>query len=155
MRPLKLMVLTIMFAIMFVAPGAPLPAAAQVDDRPASPTPIETSYLAITAPFRVQLGALQGQLEAYQRAAGAGQLDTVPQTDLGYLSRELFNARQAFDAVTPSVRLAQYDRTIKLTLDHSYEATVLLLRAQVADSAAHRASLVRQAASFSRRSAIR
>lgn len=128
--------------------GAPPPAAAQADDRPTSPTPIEAFYLTTTAPFRVQLEALQSQLTAYQQAAATGQIDTIPQSDLGYLSRELFNARQAFDTAIPSTRLDQYDRTIKLALDHGYEATVLLLRAQIADSAANRESLVRQAALF-------
>lgn len=112
----------------------------------AEPTPTEGAYLAATKPYRDRLGAYQEALLEYQQAANEGQIDGVSVVALGDLTRELFAARQAFTGAVPSVRLDQYDRTIKLALDRAYAATVLLLRAQVTDSTADRDTLIREAA---------
>jgi hypothetical protein len=111
----------------------------------AEPTPTEIAYLAATKPYRDRLGAYQEALLEYQQAATEGQLESISVTDLGDLTRELFAARQAFTGAVPSVRLDQYDRTIKLALERAYAATVLLLRAQVTDSMADRDTLIRDA----------
>lgn len=111
----------------------------------AEPTPTERAYLSATRPFRDRIGRYQEQLTAHQQAATAGQVDSIAIADLSDLTRELFAARQAFADAVPSARLNQYDRTITLALDRAYEATVLLLHAQVTDSMPDRESLIREA----------
>lgn len=109
------------------------------------PTPTEGAYLAATKPYRDRLGSYQEQLLAHQQAAAEGQLDTIALADLADLTRNLFAARQAFGEAVPSVRLDQYDRTVKLGLERAYDATVLLLRAQRSESLADSAALIREA----------
>ena len=110
-----------------------------------APTATEVGYLAATKPYRDRFGAYQEALLEYQQAATEGQIESISVVALGDLTRELFAARQAFTDAVPSVRLDQYDRTIKLALDRAYASTVLLLRAQVTDSASDREALIREA----------
>ena len=111
----------------------------------AEPTPTEVAYLAATRPYRERVGAYQELLVAHQQAATEGQIDNITLAELSDLTRELFAARQAFTDASPSARLDQYDRTIKLGLDRAYAATVLLLRAQVTDSLPDNQALIREA----------
>ena len=114
--------------------------------QPASePMLIEQSYLRVTSPYRERMGAYQDMLANFQKLAAAGHLDEITLADLTNLSRELFKARTTFDEAGPTARLDFYHRTILLGLDRSYEATVLLLRAQVTESEADYHSLIRQA----------
>jgi hypothetical protein len=119
---------------------SPSTAAAQMD---AAPSGTELTYLKETAPFRERFRDYQDQLADYQKAAAQGQLDEIAVTALGDLTRELFIAHATFLAASPSARLDQYDRTIKLALDRAYQSGLLLLRAQVTDSAPERTALMR------------
>ena len=142
MRLASLPALTFVVALLLgglVTPGA------AVAQTVAEPTPTELAYLSATRPFRDRLGSYQERLAAHQQAAMEGQIDRLAITDLGDLTRELFAARQAFTEAVPSTRLDLYDRTIELALDRAYEATVLLLRAQLTDSLPDREVLIREA----------
>jgi hypothetical protein len=130
------------FAVMLALATAGAPAAAQTA---APPTPTETAYLLATQPFRDKLSTYQEQLAAHQRAAAEGQLDSIAITELGDLTRELFAARLAFSNAVPSMRLDLYDRTMKLGLERAYQATAMLVRAQVTDSVPDREALIRAA----------
>jgi hypothetical protein len=141
MRLASLPALTFVLTLLTGALVMPGSAVAQT----AEPTPTELTYLADTKPFRDRLGAYQVLLAAHQQAADEGQIDGIGRDDLGDLTRELFTARQAFAGAAPSARLDQYDRTVTLALDRAYEATVLLLRAQVTDSMPDRAALIHEA----------
>ena len=111
----------------------------------AEPTPTEQAYLAATKPYRDRIGLYEEALLEYQQAAVDGQIESVSVVTLGDLTRELFAARQAFTDAVPSMRLDQYDRTIKLAIDRAYAASVLLVRAQMTESAADRDTLIREA----------
>jgi hypothetical protein len=142
-------------ALAFVATlllGALVTPGAALAQTVAGPTPVEAAYLAATKPFRDRIGLYQEALLEYQQAAVDGQIETVSVTAFGDLTRELFAARQAFTDASPSARLDQYDRTIKLAIDRAYAASVLLLRAQVTESAADREALIREAAEQTRSS---
>jgi hypothetical protein len=141
MRLIVRSALTLAIVVMLATAGAPVVAAQTA----APPTPTETAYLRATQPFRDQLSRYQEQLAANQKAAAEGQLDGIAITELGDLTRELFAARLAFTNAVPSTRLDLYDRTMKLGLERAYEATALLVRAQVTDSAPDREALIRAA----------
>jgi hypothetical protein len=141
MRTIVRFVLTLAVTLVLATAGVPA-AAAQTA---APPTPTETAYLLATQPFRDRLGRYQEQLAAHQQAAAEGQLDSIALAELGDLTRELFAARQAFTNAVPSTRLDLYDRTMKLGLARAYEATALLVRAQVTDSVPDREALIRAA----------
>lgn len=135
-------VIVVVVTLLLGAPVAPGAASAQSVE---APTPNEVAYLAATKPYRDRLGTYQERLQAHQRAATEGQLDSIALGELGDLTRELFAARQAFDQAVPPVGLDLYDRTMKLGLERAYDATVLLLRAQRSESIADSAALVREA----------
>jgi len=132
------------FVVSLLATVLPLPGMALAQTL-AEPTPIEAAYLAATRPYRDRIGLYQEALLEYQQAAVDGRIESVSVVALGDLTRELFAARQAFTGASPSARLDQYDRTIKLALDRAYAASVLLVRAQVTESAADRETLIRDA----------
>ena len=142
MRPASLPALVLAAALLLGALVMSGTAAAQTVE---APTPTEEAYLAATRPHRERFGEYQEQLLAHQQAAMEGQLDTIALAELGDLTRNLFAARQAFGEAAPSVRLDQYDRTVKLGLARAYDATVLLLRAQRSESVADSAALIREA----------
>jgi hypothetical protein len=142
MRLASLTAMALTAALLLSTLVTPRMAAAQTVSEP---SPIELAYLADTKAFRERLGAYQEQLMAHQLAAIEGQLDTVRMGDLSFLSRELFTARQVFRDAIPSTRLDQYDRTVKLAIDRAYEATILLIKAQVTESATDREALIRAA----------
>ncbi|MCC7372989.1 MAG: hypothetical protein IT306_31540 [Chloroflexi bacterium] len=131
---------------------SPRVAAAQAIADPGPLNPNERTYLDTTRPFRERIGAYREMLAWYQAIASEGKLDSIALDELGNLTRELFEARRTFGEVTPTTRLDQYDRTVKLGLDRAYEATVLLMRAQVTESDADHQSLIRQAGEYGRNS---
>jgi hypothetical protein len=124
-----------------------LPSVAAAQTAP-EPTGTELLYLSATRPFRDRFGAYRELLAAYQKTAAEGKLDSVAMSDLGNLTRELFTAKRTFSEAIPSARLDMYDRTVKLGLDRAYEATVMLLRAQVTNSEADHLALIRQAGEY-------
>jgi hypothetical protein len=109
------------------------------------PTPTELTYFADTAPFRAHLAENQQWLEAIVEAMTTGRAEEVTTDELSNLTRELFEAKQAFAGARPSARLDQYDRTVKSSLDRAYAAAVMLMHAQVTESAPDREALVREA----------
>ncbi len=145
MRLAPLVAATVLIGVLLT----PSAAVAQSD---AAPTPSDLMYLTATGPFRAKLTTYQERLSALVAAATDGQLDEIALSDLADLSRELFLARRAFVNALPSARLDQYDRTVELGTGRAYDATVLLLRAQVSDSAPDREALLRDASVWSRSS---
>lgn len=131
---------------------SPAVAAAQAGSDSLPLNPNERAYLDTTRPFRERIGAYREMLAWYQAIASEGKLDDIALEELANLTRELFEARRTFGEVTPTTRLGQYDRTVKLGLDRAYEATVLLMRAQVTESDADHQSLIRQASEYGRNS---
>jgi hypothetical protein len=132
-------------AVLLLAVGAPRVAMAQSS---AQPTPTEALYFADTAPFRANLVRNQQWLEAILMAMQTGHADEVSTDELSNLSRELFKAKQGFAAAEPSERLADYDRSVRASVDRAYTATVMLLHAQVTESGPERDALVRDAALY-------
>lgn len=145
MRHPPLTALALAASLLLAILGAPELAAAQAGPAAPSPTPTELAYLSATKSFRDRLTLYQQALVEYQQAAGQGKLEAVAQSDLADLTRELFAAKRAFNEALPSVRLDQYDRTVKLALDRASQAAVMLLHAQVTDSPSEREALVRDA----------
>ena len=144
-RASRLLVLRLMAVLLLAVLAAPSVAVAQTAPEP---TGTELMYLSATRTFRERVGAYREALASYQKTAAEGKLDTIALSDLGNLSRELFLARKTFNEAIPSARLDLYDRTIKLGLDRAYDATVMLLRAQVTDSEADHLTLIRQAGEY-------
>lgn len=144
-RVSRLLFLRLMTVLLLATVAAPSVAAAQTAPEP---TGTERLYLTATRPFRDRLAAYRELLAAFQKTAAEGKLDSIAMSDLGNLTRELFQARRTFGEAIPSARLDMYDRTIKLGLDRAYEATVMLLRAQVTDSEADHLALIRQAGEY-------
>lgn len=144
LRPLALALALVVAAV--VGPlAAPPTASAQTV---AQPTPTELAYLADTAPFRAHLAENQQWLEALQQAMMSERAGEVTTDELANLTRELFEAKQGFDRARASSRLAQYDLTIKSSLDRAYTAAVMLMHAQVTESGPDRDALVRHAALY-------
>jgi hypothetical protein len=132
-------------AVMLMAGATPGTAAAQTS---AQPTPTEAIYLADTAPFRAHLVRNQQWLEAIVKAMQTGHADEVSTDELSNLSRELYKSKQGFAAAEPSERLADYDRSVRASVDRAYTATVMLLHAQVTESGPEHDALVRDAALY-------
>ena len=144
-RASRLLLLRLMAVLLLSALIVPSVATAQTVPEP---TGTELLYLSATKPFRDHFGAYRELLTAYQKTAAEGKLDSVAMSDLSNLTRELFTAKRTFTEAIPSARLDMYDRTVKLGLDRAYEATVMLLRAQVTDSEADHLALIRQAGEY-------
>jgi hypothetical protein len=106
----------------------------------------EVAYLSATAPFRDRLDDLHAHLAQVQEAAVSGSIDGVPSADITTLAGDFWAARQVFAATRPSIRLDRYDQIEKVSLAQAFDASDLLLRARVADSAPDRDDLVRRAA---------
>lgn len=142
MRPS--LVLSLVLAVMTVvgATGAPRAVAAQTV---AQPTPTELTYFMDTEPFRAHLAENQQWLEAIQQSMTGERAGEVTTDELSNLSRALFEAKQGFARARPSARLAQYDLTVKTSLDRAYAAAVLLIHAQVTESGPDREALIREA----------
>jgi hypothetical protein len=144
-RAPRLLFLRLMAVLLLSALIGPSVATAQTAPEP---TGAELLYLSATGPFRDRFGAYRELLATYQKTAAEGNLDSVAMSDLGNLTQELFTAKRTFTEAIPSARLDMYDRTVKLGLDRAYDATVMLLRAQVTDSEADHLALIRQAGEY-------
>jgi hypothetical protein len=142
MRPS--LVLSLALAVVTLV-GASLVPRAVAAQAVAQPTPIELAYFADTAPFRAHLVENQQWLEAIHQAMTSERAGEVTTDELSNLSRELFKAKQGFAQARPSARLAQYDLTMKASLDRAYTAAVMLMHAQITESGPNREALVREA----------